>query len=79
MVITLKNGRFKSKINGILNNKNVEYDFYFINIHMKNQVKSIKSTYHYVAWLFSGQIIYDRKVDNTVNIFRGECVMENIW
>ena len=46
---------------------------------LKNWHKSIKSTYHYVAWLFSGQIIYDRKVDNTVNILSGECVMEKIW
>ena len=35
MVITYKNGRFKSKINGIFNNKHFEYDFQFNNRLMK--------------------------------------------
>ena len=35
MEITSKNGRIKSKINGIFNNKKYEYDFHFNNIWMK--------------------------------------------
>ena len=35
MAITSKNGRSRSKINGIFNNKNNEYGFHFNNIHMK--------------------------------------------
>ena len=35
MAITSKNERFKGEINGILNNKNYEYEFNFSNRHIK--------------------------------------------
>ena len=39
-MITSKNGRFKSKINSILDNRNYEYEFNFNNIMIKqyNQI-----------------------------------------
>ena len=35
----VKNGIFKGKINGILNNKNYEYDFNFNSRLMKNSIQ----------------------------------------
>ena len=66
-------------MNGILNNKNMSRTFILLIYRWNNQAKAIKITYFSVTWLFFDRILYDRKEDNTMNIYSGECVTESMW
>ena len=60
----------------MLNKKIMSTTFVLIIDWWNNQLKSIKMSYHFVIWLFSDRIIYNRKGDKTMNVSSGECVMK---